>query len=522
MMKIFRLLPVLFSICCFSGPIHALSLDEVNLMETSSSSKSVVIDRGLLENYTDGSYAKFFVQTGDIDFPKIFLVAEGKLIKSFPKKSFWYMSTVYLPKLIKSGNKLLVLTSNQIKIGRTFTQKQRHVLVSPDQYGSVEEYLDKNQNDVPSRLIQDLDSYEASDELFETKNVPEADQLVQTYESLRKKSGIRFSDHYSDDLDEKFFIGNRRVELANIKNKEDKKLLDSLALGYIEKINSQKYGLTNGLYKNQKKAPGIHEINDQITITSVYDNAKEEKRGHDIIDPKAIGKIQRDGAHWSEDMDDETLRRYFIRTGLEHEYRRRELAFNELDGNEILFHYSGSLLDHTTSSDQNYRNLGYSLGLAYDLHLSRTAKNLKDWSLQFQLEKGVSDYDIGGQNARGEEGSYGAYVNYYFINNPLTLNSFIFLGGLGIKAGSVSMSNSTLSKDYSYQVLVMPALQMMTKYRFRSGDLTEDTANIGASFNAGVTLDMKRLSVIDSLSDDINGKISMTDIKYIIGMGFYF
>ena len=518
-MKILSLVILLLTLT-LSVRSYAIGLDEVTLLDISSSEKSIAIDRGALENYSDGSYAKFFIQVGDFKMPKIFLVAEGKLVKSFPKKSFWYLSKVHLPKLIKAGNQLLVLTSNEVKEGRTFTQKERHVVVS-DEYSSVEDYLDKNKNNVPDRLIQDLDAYEESDKLYETKKVPEADQLVQTYEKLRKEPGKRFSDDYNDDAEVKYFVGNHQVKLADIKNAEDKKLLDSIADGYVQKTNSQKYGLMNGVYKDQKKTYD-REMNDKITMTSVYDNEKEAARAREIVDPKALAKINRDGPLWSADMDDKTLRRYFIRTGLEHEERRKELALNELDGNEILFHYIGPVSAHTTDEDPNYRTLGYSFGLAYDLHLSRTSKNLKNWSLQFELEKGVADYDIGGQNARGQEGAYGAYVNYYFVNNPLTLNSFIVLAGLGIKAGTIDMDNPTLSKKYSYQLLTLPAMQLMTKYRFRSGDLTEDTVNVGASFNAGVMVDMKRLSVIDSLSDNIDGKINMTDIKYLIGLGFYF
>ena len=358
--------------------------------------------------------------------------------------------------------------------------------------------------------------------MYETKKVPDADQLVQTYEVLKKKQGKQFSDDYKDEISEVYFVGNKKVQLADLKNAEDKKLLDSISEGYIQKTNSQKYGLSNGLYKNQKKIPGYKDINQDITVTSVYDTAKEDEKARDVIDNAVTAKLKREGPSWSEDMDDVTLRRYFIRSGLEHEVKRREIALNELDGNELLFHYSGSMTDHSTAVDQNYRNLGYTLGLGYDLHLSRTSKNLKNWSLQFILEKGVSDYNLGGQNGRGEEGIYGAYLNYYFINNPLTLNSFIYLAGVGLKAGTLAMSNQTLSKEYSYQLLTLPSFQLMTKYRFRTGDYTENTANIGASINAGVVLDMKRLSVIDTLADNIDGKISINDIKYLIGMSFYF
>ncbi|MBP9679903.1 MAG: hypothetical protein KBD76_00745 [Bacteriovorax sp.] len=524
-MKFLRLLITPLILGLLAGQGHAASLDEVTLEAVSTSSHSLVLDRGSLENYTEGLVGRFFVQVGEIHHPKIFLVGEGRLVKSFPKKSYWYLQKIYLPKLIAHDARLLVLTTTDVSQGRPFQQKQRHVLLPSEEYSSVEDYLGENTNNVPDRLIQDLDSYELSDELFESKlanKTYNADQLIQTYEVLKKKSGQHFSDQYQDDTEELFYVGPQVVNLADLKKEEDRKLLESLSLGMVKKVNAQRYALSNGLYKNQKKAPGQRDINDQITMSSVYETKKEEKRARTVIAPKAIAKYKRDGQGWSEDMDDEALRRYFIETGLEQEKRRRDFALNELEGNEILFHYTGSLSDHSTSSDNNYRNLGYSLSLSYDLHLSRTSKDLKNWSLQFSVERGVSDYDLGGQNARGQEGSFGGMVNYYFINNPLTLNSVILLGGLGIKAGSVDMGNQTLSKGYSYQQLTLPSAQLMMKYRFRSGDLTEDTVNVGTSFNFGLSFDRKRLSVIDNLSDNIGGKFYVSDLKYIVGLGFYF
>ena len=84
------------------------------------------------------------------------------------------------------------------------------------------------------------------------------------------------------------------------------------------------------------------------------------------------------------------------------------------------------------------------------------------------------------------------------------------------------MEAPELTKDYSYQAMTIPSFLLMTKYRFRSGDLTEDEMNVGASLNAGVNLDLKNLTVIDKLDDNINGKISIKDIKYLFGMSFYF
>jgi hypothetical protein len=521
-MKILMLTILIVGSLLQTTKVLAFGLDEIVLLETSDSHKTISINQGELEGFSEGLFAKFFIQVGDYKFPKIFLVAEGKLIKSFPKKSIWYLSSAPLPDYLKPEMHLFVLTTNQVKAGRSLKFGQKHILLPENEYQNVDQYLEQNQNNVPDRLLNEPTKYEKSFELYEAGKTPESDLVVQTYEQLKKTNGKHYSEEYNDEIEEKFYIGNLEVKIGDILNNEDKKLLDSISKGYVEKINSQKYGLQNGLYKNQKKDPGAREINSKVSIISVYDNHKEDQKYLEQVNPIATEKIKREGNQWSEDMDEVSLRRYFIRTGMLKEERRRELALNELEGNEITFHFSGSMSDHTSSAYQNYRSPGFSLGLGYDLHLSRASKDLKNWSVQFVLEKGVKDYDIGGLNARGQEAGYGAYLNYYFINNPLTLNSFIVLGGIGIKAGSIDMEAPELTKDYSYQAMTIPSFLLMTKYRFRSGDLTEDEMNVGASLNAGVNLDLKNLTVIDKLDDNINGKISIKDIKYLFGMSFYF
>lgn len=518
-----------FSLFCLlaanSGPLWAFALQDIELLETSSTKKSIVIDRGNLEEFSDGLKASFFVQSGDKNFPKVFIVAEGTLIKALPKKSFWYLNVVHLPALIEKGEHLLILTTQDVTKGRTSRIKKRHVVVSPDQYETTEEYLKKNSLNVPDRMLKDANLYEATSELYETKKIPEADIEVETYEQIKKRGGTHFSEDYKDFYQEKFFVGSKEVNIGDVQNAEDKKILDSMSLGLVEKINSQKFGLTNGLYRNQKKDAGSHEMNSMITMNSVKEDLFDEKSKRETKSLGLLAKQKRDGEAWSEDMDDATLRRYFISTGLELEERRRAQVMNELEGHEILFHYSGSMTDHTTDVDQNYRTLGYSLGIGYDFHLSKTSLNISNWSIQFLMELGVTDYDIGGQNARGQEGSYGVYGNYYFYNNPLTLNSFIGLVGAGVKVGSAKMKSIELanaSQSYTYQTMSLPAFQLITKYRFRSGDLTEETANVGASLNGGIMWDMKRLSVIEAHDDNILGKISVNDIKFLVGMSVYF
>ncbi|MBY0413627.1 MAG: hypothetical protein K2Q18_05660, partial [Bdellovibrionales bacterium] len=301
-----------------------------------------------------------------------------------------------------------------------------------------------------------------------------------------------------------------------------KKLFVSVNKGMVEKVYGMKYGIA-GFYAEQEKLKEMPDVSAHGSNESVYAKYKEQEREASRVKPKVAAKMKRDGSLWSADMDDVTLRRYFIESGLEKEVRRRDIALNELDGHEIMFHFSNGLNSHGRADDPNYQGRGSNYGIGYELHLSKASANLKKFSLQFVLEKEQTEYSTGFYNARSNEFLYGVLANYYFYNNPLVLNTFIYSAGLGIKAGSAKVAAATLSKEYSYQVLTMPSLQLMGKYRLKTGDLREDNINVGVSFNFGLNLDIKSLSTSENLSaDNINGKISVNDLKYTLGMSLYF
>lgn len=489
----------------FSGQIWGLGLTGVNIEDVSSSRKSLVLNMGTLEDFNEGIFAKFYIQKGPKEFPKIFLVGEGELVKSFPKKSYWLLKRIYIPDVLKKNATILILTSTEVTAGRPLKIAKKHIVLSENEYSDVDDYLDKNQNSVPDRLIKMEKNYEASSDIFHKKELKEKedqpDVLVSTYEN--------------------FYRGDDKVNLAEIKKNEDKKVFDSLSTGAIAKTNNMKYGIRS-FYSEQEREVGLSDIARKGSTPSVYDENKLAKKEADVISPKYFAKIKRDGEQWSSDMDDGALRQYFIQTGMEKERERRELALNEMEGHEVIINFSNALVSHSNASDPNYKGRAYNIGLSYDLHLARTSANLKKWSLQFLIETGIAQYDTGFFTARSRETSYGAYLNYYFINNPQTLHSFIWLMGLGIKNGQATLFSPELSREYSYQVLSLPALQIMTKYRFRSGDLREDNVNVGASLNFGINVDIKKLSLINVPEDVINSNISISDLKYTAGISFYF
>lgn len=495
-------------------------LDEVMVENISSTGRSFVMDRGHLEKYKEGDYAKFFVQWGPINTPKVFLVAEGELVKSFPKKSYWSIRKVHIPNVMKEKTPILVMSDKLVASGRPNKVANQHIVFSSREYDDLSDYKNKNQESIPSRLIQKQDQHGAINQIQKDKDIDlnqDRTAVLETYEYYKSAPSVVNMTGYTANLPDKFYVGNKVVTLGDISKEEDRLLLEQMSEGYERKVNHMKYGVKS-FYRN-----AIAVENDQMRVVdSVYDSIKQEKKSQDKIDNRALSKVKRDGEQWSQDLNDEALRTYFIKTGMEKEKIRRELALSELDGHEVMFYFSNNVTNNSTPDDPNYQNNGYNIGIVYDLHLSRVDDKYKNWTFQFALEKGLSNYDTGGINVKGDDTIYGGFLNYYVLNNPLTLNSFSALVGMGLKAGQSVASSGLLTKEYSYQIMTLPSLQAMIKYRFRTGSYDEDTANVGMSFNLGANLDLKRLSNNDEVVDNINSKLSYTDLKYTVGLSVFF
>jgi hypothetical protein len=511
----------------FLVEIQATELDDVRILDMSTNEKSITIDRGELDHFKAQDYAKFYIQIGDQfagkDNPKIFLVAEGELIKSFPRKSFWYLKNIAMPNLIYQQSHLIMMSTRLVGQGRGRKKvSEKRIVFSEQEYSDVDKYLAQNKKGIPEKLIIKEDDFDSSSELVESDITPDNNQVINTYEKLTKKPSTDLSNEYGDGYEELFYVGKKQVVVVDVLKEEDKKFLETMSKQYLEINAKLKYGLTQGLYSRQIGNIENRNSSNKLSIPSVFEREREDRKAREVIDPHFAAKIKRDGFKWSDDMDDATLRRYFISTGIVQEKVRRERVLNEREGHEFMLHYSGSLSDHTTAADQNYRAPGYLIGVSYDLHLARSMPSLRDWSVQFSGEWGVCQYDLGGINGTSQEKVYGAMLNYYIINNPLTLNAFIVEAGMGIKAGVAQMNGTGMARKFSYQILSAPTIQLLSKYRFRAGDLNEDSVKIGSALIAGLVLENKKLSLQDLSAGTINGMISVNDIKFQIGMGFYF
>jgi hypothetical protein len=508
----------------FSINGYASGLFEAAILYKSSTEKTIVLDIGDLQDFNEGLFGKILIQRGTLDRPTLYLVGTGRIVKAYPNKSIWVMGKNFIKNQILPNEKVLVVLESYITKGRTTNFKHTQIIFNKDEYSDEEDFLESNKNNVPDKLISHRHEYEASDDLLNEVKDPTSVAEYSTYDNFKVGGTTSESDEYQDEIKKLTYIVNDKYKIGDISRKEDLRLLHSDTNNLIKKINSQKYGLKNGLYYNSKKEPQMRDLTDKITVTNVYDLEKEKNNEKDVVDPKAIARIKAQGEMWSADMDDKTLRSYFVTSGLLKERMRREASIYELDGNEIQLTYFGNTNSHSynPNNESMYQLKGYQIGFGYDYHFSRLSPDLKDWSLTFTIERGVNYYDINKANGRSEEGTYGLLFNYYFYNNPLTVSHFIWNIGMGLKVGTAQLTSDIGTQVYKYQILTLPSIQLMTKYRFRAGDLDEEHANVGASLNAGAVYETKSLRMLNVPSNNIYTTLDARDIKYFFGVSLFF
>lgn len=134
----------------FTGKAFGIGLTEVNLQDISTSGKSLIIDRGNLEEYKEGLLARFYLQKGQKSSRKYSWLLKGNWLKAFhavlldPKKDPYSFA-------IKRDSKVLISTSSELLRERPLKMRNKH-----GDFGfsvSGRGWLHRsNQENIPSRL----------------------------------------------------------------------------------------------------------------------------------------------------------------------------------------------------------------------------------------------------------------------------------------------------------------------------------------------------------------------------------
>lgn len=493
-------------------------------VNTELKKETLVLNVGSLDGYVEGELAEIVKEIGEYNFPDSKKLGRIELVKIFPKYSYWQfnegsISERELKNTDGSWTELGLIRHHSAVSGRALDIKNKIRLFERE---TMPEMAIEDK-EIPTQLRQVKDYMPLKDEVFEVESLKRADVEVINNDYLIKKSGTVHSEEHLEELEELYAPTLKVVKKEPVEKAVAKDIAESLAKNVEQNKERTKYGIKD-FYSEQEKVPETKDIRKKISTISVYDQEKERKFEESMISKRALKKMDRDKERWSQDMDDKVLRRYFVQNGIEAEYNRRERALNELEGHEVWVKFFGGLNRNTNEVDDNYQRMNYALSVGYNLHFSRISDELKNWSLDLYLENAVNFYAINDEfNAEAKDLFAGTILNYYFLNNPLTLNRFIGHVGVGMKIGQGDAATVDINRTYSYQIVGLPTLSGGFKYRFRAGDLSRETANVGAAAAIGFQYERLNYSAAELLeNNEIYPKHSTNSMKYFFGLHFYF
>lgn len=506
----------------FNSFVFAQSFEGIEIILSSSSGKSVVLNKGRLHGLKEGDRASFLVHKGTMDNPKLEKVAEGEVIRALDNQSYWFLRKVFNPGRIRNSQKLsMQLRSKQLEGQRRFKVLNRKRIYTRSSKNNDIDF--ENDIGVPKQLVIENDNFVESKKIVQTKLSKDHDIEIHEFDTWSKRNGLTKVDDFMKSFERKYV--NENFAQKEITDDEVNKIRNTIYRaqldGFIAKVNSLQYGL-KGLYHDQRKDKDIKAIKARTDILNVYDEAREEKRRKRILGVSTSKKFARDGKLWSSDFTDESLRNYMINSGIEEEEMRQYKSLTQKTGNELSFRVSSALVGHSTSEDSNHQNKGYSLSIGYEYHLMRTSMALSRLSFEIFGQQSVENIDIGGINGRFTSGSFGGQLLYYFYNNPAIISQWAWYGGLGIRRGSADVTSVDLSTDYEYQVTGLPIWSIGTKYRFRSGDSFEDDIPVGAGLNIRLSGERMNLTSVTTNNDNVQTNIIINDVKLTIGLSVYF
>jgi hypothetical protein len=518
------LFSVFFSVafCAELPPV----LESIEVLQVSRSGRSLMLNRGHLEGLRQGSKARLLLQTGTPLKPELATVGYGEVIKSQPNQSAWYLHEIELPQVIKPGQRLVyILEERALKGMLPFETRQKKVILK--QGKTYLDHLDEKREGMPYSMLGVDESKFDYDELNLDAQTPHhEDQVSINFDGWVEQKGLRFVEPFVEGVRARHLIDADKVsDLSERHKKEERQVFESYVQALVRTINAHPEGLSY-LYQQNLEKDDFERTRKMVVFENTYQKFLNESRQEVRISPRAINKMERDNPLWSADMSDKALRDFMLESGLVEEERRQRLAIDHLQAHEFIFRYSSSVSRHISKADPNFQGIGYSMSLGYEYQLARVLRQLRSFTVDLELRRSIAFYEMAPEiNGRFNEGSFGVAINYYFYNEPFSLNQLALYTGVGLKRGNADGSSNLFEgkKTFGYQMMVLPAIQFGAKYRFKAGDGYLDKLKVGMGLNFLYSFESKRLNTVESISnEDVNGSFAVTDNKFAVGLSFYF
>ncbi len=485
----------------------------VRVKEISTSKKSVIVDNGKFEGVKIGTKGKLYFVDKSLGFkkPKYIFIADGEAIKVHNNYSYWFLRNIENYSLIERDKEIVIF---DISNDQRRPLKVRHTKNVGDRL-----YKNKRDKSVPEDLVFLEDQFKSSEKLFES--YPTKAQDMEIVESTPwVGNGEEVDENFNQVKKVKYSPPRETAKkISTVKDSKNFEVFDLTTKGSTKKLSNLNSGIESLYYTQERDASESKRDSD---YQSIYKQMKQAKFQKEIVSPSAIEKVRAGGPLHSSGLSDDQLRDFYIRSGIEKELRRQKSVLEEKASHEISIRYASGISDNSSAADPNHQSADYSISFGYEFHLANSLESLTDFTLEAQFERGIGHYDIGGINGRFSEASIKIHGNWYFWNAPSKLNKYLPYVGVGFKRGNADVTSFSLTNDYSYSFVSLPAYHLGLKYRFKAGDTVDDFVKIGVGLNFMITQEAIKYTAIETLNDNINSDFVNSQTKMVFGVNFYF
>jgi len=487
---------IILAFILISQGLFAQNLPLVEIIEVSSSGRTVILNIGEFEGIKSDDYGVLVKKENE----ELIYLASGVVKKLNNHQSLWFLDNEIFPEDLAEKS-VLQLASSKIFEGRVDVKKNKKVSTNTSGYLSRVKNLPSYVNEVFE--IEDLterNAYILENRIKATENIfiPEVDKNVTVVE-----------------IDNNIFDPKKSEELKKKERESKRARLNTLIKGSVSKINNKKSTL-----------PFYHDLDkfsDRNSMENSFDSFLDNMDSQEQIESKYIGSKKYLDPLWQGDLSDKDLREHFLSVEKKYQQDRKKLAKNNLPGNEIFFRLGYSFIKHTSEVDQSFQSTNKSISFGYEWHLMRLDTALRYFSLEMGADVTNGHYEIK-ENENFETGDldFRVMLNLYLNGLPSEINRFIWYLGAGGRLGSAVVSGQNLNGDSSYFKTTFPSGQFGLKYRIHGGDENDFLPKIGFGLNALLILDYLDMSISGNNVDNLRGSFSTVDFKFLTGLNFYF
>lgn len=435
----------------------AWSLSEARLLGMSRSGQTALFNLGVHDGVVEGDFAVVVKEIRDLESRnlRIVPVAKAKNIKVSTQNSVWIMYRMFDAELLVKGQKFLLLTESQMLSGRRDRRFGRIQVVT--QKDKVSYQTQQTLSEDKERLAKLSQIYPEIEQLHkkEPRNDLDGDLVdVSTWKSFNREkypTALYKSPHEFD--------FRRELRLSTF---------EKIVTAYLLKVNEPKFNYDK-FYDEQMKEAFAQEFRKRSNFSTEYEKFLSTQAKKAVADAKIYRSILDKGGSWSEDFSDEELKVILSEVSVLQEKDRRVYVSADPKRFSIFLGYGLSFTDAQTPRDPGYRRDGrYSVEFDFEGTPFLKHETLERFTLFAGARINRTATESNGINARVNEASFRAGLNWYPLYPPHALEAPAIFLGTFIRSGLASLEAPTVDEISNYTVLVMPGFWGGLKYNFRN------------------------------------------------------